>query len=77
MATTTDTQWEHKVTTVGTWRGTNDEQLEAALNELGQAGWEVITVSPNYTSGKVLVVARRAFNRRRRQPRIKESWANG
>ena len=38
-------QWEYRVLTVGSaLKGAKDEQIEAALNELGMDGWEAVNV---------------------------------
>ncbi|OGO49385.1 MAG: hypothetical protein A2Z30_03720 [Chloroflexi bacterium RBG_16_64_43] len=61
--------WEYRVLTVGRWTGTQDEDLEAALNELGEQGWEAVNVFHREGSPKLTLVAKRPLTpgaRRRR-----------
>jgi hypothetical protein len=54
------TQWEYRVQTFGTFfSGTKDEDLEAALNEWGVDGWEVISARGIENTSKVVVLAKR------------------
>jgi hypothetical protein len=54
------TQWEYRVQTFGTFfSGTKDEELEAALNEWGIDGWEVISARGIENTSKVVVIAKR------------------
>jgi hypothetical protein len=63
-------QWEYRVVSAGTfWTKPKDENLEAILDELGEDGWEVISVFSQYGSNQVRVVAKRLLSgetRRRR-----------
>ncbi len=63
-------QWEYRAISVGSfWNAPKDEDLEIALNHLGDEGWEVISVFTQYGHSRVRVVARRplsAADRRRR-----------
>ena len=52
------TQWEYRVLTIGGMFGTKDEQIQAALNEWGDEGWEAIMVYTPEGSGKVTMVAK-------------------
>ena len=53
-------QWEYRVLTVGSaLKGAKDEQIEAALNELGMDGWEAVNVYAQTGSSKVTLVAKR------------------
>jgi hypothetical protein len=65
-------QWEYRVLTIGGLFGTKDEQIEAALNEWGEEGWEAVSVYTPEGSGKVTIVAKRplteAVRRRRSRP---------
>jgi len=65
-----NTQWEYRVGTFGTFfNGMKDEGLEAALNEWGMDGWEVISARGIENSSKVVVIAKRPLTtstRRRR-----------
>jgi hypothetical protein len=53
------TQWEYRVDTIGSPFGTQDEEIEATLNEWGEEGWEAINVYTPSGSGKVTMVAKR------------------
>lgn len=65
-------QWEYYVETIGSvWSSVKDENLEAALNELGQEGWQVFTVEQVPNSNKIRVVARRPLAT---APRRKKTW---
>jgi Domain of unknown function (DUF4177) len=63
-------QWEYQALSVGSfWSTPKDEDLEALLNELGQDGWEVVSVFAQHSNNKVRVIARRPLtsgSRRRR-----------
>jgi uncharacterized protein YlxW (UPF0749 family) len=63
-------QWEYVAMSAGSfWSIPKDEDLENLLNELGQDGWEVVSVFDQRGSHKVRVIARRpltADGRRRR-----------
>jgi hypothetical protein len=61
--------WEYRVLTVGRWTGAKDEDLEAALNELGEQGWEAVNVFNHEGLPKLTLVAKRPLTagaRRRR-----------
>lgn len=62
--------WEYLAMSVGSfWTTPKDEDLESVLNELGQDGWEVVSVFDQRGSNKVRVIAKRpltADHRRRR-----------
>jgi hypothetical protein len=66
-------QWEYRVETLGSfWSAPKDEDLEAALDEWGQEGWQVISLYKGSSGEKVTVVASRlltlAARRRRSWP---------
>lgn len=66
-------QWEYRVKTLGSfWSAPKDEDLEAALDEWGQEGWQVISLYKCSSGEKVTVVAMRqltlATRRRRSWP---------
>jgi hypothetical protein len=68
-------QWEYQVNTIGkTLGGLKDDEAAAFLNELGEAGWEVIGIYPIENSNKVRLVAKRlltaATRRQRSMPMI-------
>ena len=53
-------KWEYRVETFGTFfTGTKDEELEAALNDWGIDGWEVLSLRGVENTSKVVVVAKR------------------
>jgi len=57
---TEGTMWEYTVQSYGsTWRGPRDEELQAALNNLGEQGWEVFWAAQLEGSNKVRIVAKR------------------
>jgi hypothetical protein len=64
------TQWEYLALSIGSyWRMPKDEDLEAALNELGEQGWEVVNTFVQHGSTKIRVIAKRPLtidSRRRR-----------
>ena len=64
--------WEYRVQTFGSaLRGPKDEDLEAALDEWGEEGWEVFSAFSMDNSSKVRVIARRKVSPRARQ---RQSW---
>jgi hypothetical protein len=65
-------QWEYRAASLGSfWTEPKDEEIEAVLNQMGEEGWEVLSVFTRYGTNKVRVVARRPLSpddaRRRRQ----------
>jgi hypothetical protein len=55
-----DTKWEYTIQIYGsTWRGPKDEELQAAMNSLGEQGWEVFWAAQLEGSSKVRIVAKR------------------
>jgi Domain of unknown function (DUF4177) len=63
-------QWEYLAMSVGSfWTMPNDEDLESALNELGQDGWEVVSAFAQHASNKVRVIAKRPLSPDRRRRR--------
>jgi len=68
-------QWEYQVQTIGkALGGPKDEEATAFLNELGEAGWEVIGLFPIENSNKVRMVSKRpltaATRRQRSMPMV-------
>lgn len=62
-------QWEYRVLSVGTfWSEPKDEDLESALDQLGEDGWEVINLITHYATNKVRVVAKRPLAQASRRP---------
>jgi len=65
-----DKLWEYRVQTFGsTFSRPKDQDLEAALNEWGEEGWEITGVLPHENSGKVSLVAKRPLARTTRRQR--------
>lgn len=62
-------RWEYRVDTIGSAFGTQDEEIEATLNEWGEAGWEAINVYTPSGSGKVTMVAKRPLSEQVRRNR--------
>jgi hypothetical protein len=63
-------QWEYLAMSVGSfWNMPNDEDLESALNELGQDGWEIVSAFAQRASNKVRVIAKRPLTADRRRRR--------
>jgi hypothetical protein len=68
-------KWEYRVETIGSaWSGVKDEDMQAALNEWGEEGWEVISLVWPPSSSRVKVIARRPItgrsNRERKWPGV-------
>ena len=63
------TQWEYRVQTVGGTFSTKDEVVEAALNELGEEGWELVSAFSPENSAKVTLIAKRTLSRSARRQR--------
>jgi hypothetical protein len=65
-------QWEYHAITLGTFFSEpKDEQVEAALNQLGEEGWEVISVVAPDNTNKLRVIAKRPLTQEARRRR---SW---
>ncbi len=61
--------WEYQVISVGSVFGTKDELIQNTLNEMGEQGWEAVSVYTIGQSSKVTIVAKRPLSpttRRRR-----------
>lgn len=70
-------KWEYRVDTIGSAiRGLKDEEIETALNEWGQEGWEIISARPPTNSPKITIVAKRLMTAgSQRQRRLeRRSW---
>jgi hypothetical protein len=66
------TQWEYRAVSLGTfWSTPKDEDFESALNELGEEGWEVISIYTHHSTNKTYVVAKRPLTSETRRRR---SW---
>ena len=58
------TRWEYIIQTFGTtWHALKDDQLQAALNSLGEQGWEVFSVEKSEGSNKVRLAAKRPLSK--------------
>ncbi|MEW6567321.1 MAG: DUF4177 domain-containing protein [Chloroflexota bacterium] len=71
------TQWEYRVVSFGGGlRSPKDEDLEAALNELGAEGWEVVGVTKRESSYRLTLIAKRPLTvaARRRRTMPEGSW---
>lgn len=54
--------WEYRVENFGTaWKNPKTEEIAVVLNQWGQEGWEVITIS-HTPSGVVAVIAKRRLS---------------
>lgn len=57
-------KWEYRVHTFGTfWSGVKNEEVQKALNEWGEEGWEVVSSFPVENTNKVTIVAKRPLTR--------------
>ena len=61
-------QWEYRVVTIGSWLGFKAEVAEAALNEMGLEGWEVVN-SHRDSLDRFVVVAKRPLTQTERRRR--------
>lgn len=67
---TEPTAWEYLVVTYGsTWSAPKDDAMQAALNQLGQENWEVVSVFTLANESKMRVVAKRPLTTRSRRRR--------
>ena len=68
-------QWEYRSMSLGSyWTRPKDEDVEAALNELGEDGWEVISLLAQYGSKQVRAVAKRPLTSAVRRKRSMPDW---
>ena len=62
--------WEYRVQSLGTaLKNPKDEEIEVALNEWGEEGWEVFNVIQHSGTNKVRIVARCPLTDRARRRR--------
>ncbi len=55
-----NTQWEYLAMTLGSfWSSGKDDDIESRLNEIGEQGWEVVSVYQMENSQKARVIAKR------------------
>ncbi len=63
-------QWEYLVMTLGSfWSNGNDEDIGERLNEIGEEGWEVVSVYPMEGTHKARLVAKRVLTTRTKRER--------
>jgi hypothetical protein len=63
-------QWEYLAITMGSfWRPGKDEEVAQLLNEIGEQGWEVVSVYPMENTQKSRVIAKRMLTIRIRRKR--------
>ena len=68
----TMTQWEYQVISVGSfWSVPKDEEIQAALDELGEEGWELVSAFSQYGHNQVRMVLKRPLGAGTRRQR---SW---
>ncbi len=64
------TQWEYRSITIGSfWSTPKDEVVEAALNDLGVQGWEVVAAAPLVNSNQIRILAKRPLTGEARRKR--------
>ena len=57
-------KWEYRVQTFGTfWTAAKQQDVQQALNEWGEQGWEVVSSFPLENTNKVTIVAKRPLTR--------------
>ena len=72
-----NTQWEYHIEVLGSaLRSPKPEMIAAALNEIGEAGWEVVCIHHPHNSNKVWVTMKRPLtaSTRRQRSRDQEMW---
>jgi hypothetical protein len=70
-------QWEYHIEVLGsTFKSLKPEQIETALNEFGEMGWDVINLHQPQNSNRIWVAMKRPVTpaTRRRRDRFEESW---
>jgi len=70
-------QWEYRIETIGSaFKGVKPDKLEVYLNEIGQEGWEVVSVHQPHSSNQIWVIAKCPLTRdsRRRRSQPGETW---
>jgi hypothetical protein len=71
------TQWEYRVQEFGSfWGGVKAAEMEAALNEWGEQGWEVVSTHVLENMNKVNVIAKRPLTDRVKRMRSMPSYNN-
>ena len=70
-------QWEHHIEELGTFfRSPKREEIITYLNQVGEDGWEVVSLYQLQNSNKVWITMKRQMTPeiRRRRSRLSESW---
>lgn len=68
-------QWEYLSMTLGSfWSSGKDEEIEQHLNEIGEQGWEVVSVYPLENTHKSRVIAKRVLTTNVRRQRSLPSY---
>lgn len=63
-------QWEYRAISLGTfWTEPSDEEIENFLNQLGEEGWEVVSVFTRHGTNKARAVAKRRLTSETRRRR--------
>ena len=63
-------KWEYLSMTLGTFlRPSKDEEIDLRLNEIGEQGWEVISVYPIENTNKARIIAKRTLTTRTKRQR--------
>ena len=63
-------KWEYFSMTMGTfWHPSKDEEIEISLNEIGEQGWEVVSVYQIEKTNKTRIVAKRTLTARTKRLR--------
>jgi hypothetical protein len=63
-------KWEYLSMTLGKFlRPSKDEEIGLRLNEIGEQGWEVISVYPIENTNKARIIAKRTLTARTKRQR--------
>jgi hypothetical protein len=63
-------QWEYLALTLGSfWSSGKDEEVAQRLNEIGEQGWEVISVYQMENTQKARIIAKRVLTASARRQR--------
>ncbi len=70
------TRWEYRVVSAGSfWNMPRDDDIEALLNDLGEEGWEVVSVFAQSGNNRARVVAKRPLSQAERRRRSRAGVA--
>jgi len=70
-------QWEYHIEVLGSvFKGPKPELIAASLNEIGEAGWEVVNLHQPTNSNKIWVTMKRPLrvSARRQRSRSEDMW---